>query len=214
LSIDSTSQLDVGNGYLDVSGSSLAYVDSLIAEGYANGSWTGSGITSSAAAADSTHLTALGAILNTANSTRLYGSGTALGLFEGSNPAGSDVLVKYTYYGDANLNGKVDGSDYSLIDNGFANSTTLSGWYNGDFNYDGVINGSDYTLIDNAFNRQGAVFTASIATPAAQIAKTSVGNTLGTMPTTFTPTNTSLFSNKKVGTSLIDQLLSELVTSN
>ena len=28
----------------------------------------------------------------------------------------NDVLVKYTYYGDANLDGKVDGSDYSRID--------------------------------------------------------------------------------------------------
>ena len=61
--------------------------------------------------------------------------------------------MKYTYYGDANLDGKVDASDYSLIDNGYLNH--LTGWYNGDFNYDGVINGSDYTLIDNAFNMQG-----------------------------------------------------------
>jgi hypothetical protein len=75
------------------------------------------------------------------------------------------VLVKYTYYGDANLDGAVDGSDYTLIDNGFTNH--LSGWQNGDFNYDGVVDGSDYTLIDNAFNTQGASLGSN---PAALIA--------------------------------------------
>ena len=64
------------------------------------------------------------------------------------------MLVRYTYYGDANLDGKVDGGDYSRIDNGYLQQ--LTGWYNGDFNYDNAIDGSDYTLIDNAFNTQGA----------------------------------------------------------
>jgi hypothetical protein len=71
------------------------------------------------------------------------------------------VLVKYTYYGDANLDGQVDGSDYTKIDNGFNNH--LTGWINGDFNYDGAVDGSDYTLIDNAFNTQSASIAASIA---------------------------------------------------
>jgi len=79
----------------------------------------------------------------------------------------TDVLVKYTYYGDANLDGIVDGSDYSRIDNAFltdqSNATAATGWGNGDFNYDGVTNGSDYTLIDNAFNSQGASLAAALA---------------------------------------------------
>jgi hypothetical protein len=69
--------------------------------------------------------------------------------------------VKYTYYGDANLDGVVDGSDYTKIDNGYHNK--LTGWANGDFNYDGVIDGSDYTLIDNSFNTQGGSLASSIA---------------------------------------------------
>jgi len=79
------------------------------------------------------------------------------------------VLIKYTYYGDANLDGVVDGSDYTRIDSGYITSGS-TGWMNGDFNYDGVINGSDYTLIDNAFNTQGAQLAAAIASPTAQIA--------------------------------------------
>jgi fibronectin type 3 domain-containing protein len=77
---------------------------------------------------------------------------------------GNSVVARYTYYGDANLDGKVDGSDYSRIDFGYLSHA--HGWENGDFNYDGVIDGSDYTLIDNAFNQQGGAISAS---PAARI---------------------------------------------
>ena len=55
--------------------------------------------------------------------------------------------MKYTYFGDANLDGVVNASDYTLIDNGFNSQTSgplLTGWFNGDFNYDGVVNGDDY----------------------------------------------------------------------
>jgi hypothetical protein len=153
-----TARLDLGNNDLDLPGASLATVTSQIAQGYAFGSWNGTGgITSSAAAADTSHLTALGVILNDQAGTRLYSS---TNLFDTIAPAPYDVLVKYTWDGDANLDGKVDGSDYSLIDAGYASNqpgfkgTILTGWYNGDFNYDGVIDGSDYALIDNAFNNQ------------------------------------------------------------
>jgi hypothetical protein len=72
----------------------------------------------------------------------------------------TDVLVKYTYFGDANLDGMVNGSDYTLIDNGY--NSGLSGWRNGDFNYDGVIDGDDYMLIDNAFNTQGSPLAVGV----------------------------------------------------
>ncbi len=167
------STLNVNNNDLDLPGASLATISALTGNGYNGGAWTGYGITSGAAAADSTHLTALGVISNNANGTTLYNAGTAgLGKFDGIIPGSNDVLVKYTYYGDANLDGKVDGSDYSLIDAGFASQSLATGWYNGDFNYDNTIDGSDYTLIDNAFNTQGGNLTATaiVATPAAQVA--------------------------------------------
>jgi hypothetical protein len=103
------------------------------------GYWNGtSGIISTTAAADSTHLTTLG-----------YRTGGVT--FDGQGTSSSDVLVKYTYYGDANLDGTVDGADYQQIDNGFGEH--LTGWQNGDFNYDGVVDGSDFSLIDNSFNQ-------------------------------------------------------------
>jgi hypothetical protein len=163
--------LDLSNNAMVVHGGSLSAVTSAVAAGYnATGVlWTGPGIDSSAAAADTTHLTALGVIANSLNgSTPLYGSGDRLGLFDGTSPAASDILVRYTYYGDANLNGKVDSTDYALIDNGYLGH--LTGWINGDFNYDGIVNGSDYTLIDNAFNTQGASLASEVASSTSQIA--------------------------------------------
>jgi fibronectin-binding autotransporter adhesin len=171
--------LDIVSNDLDLPNTSIAAVTALVASGYnltGGARWNGPGITSSAAAADTSHLTAVGVILNTANGNQIYGQGAPLGSFDGDNPPSSgDILVKYTYFGDANLDGKVDGSDYSLIDAGYASQKTgtkLSGWYNGDFNYDGTVDGSDYALIDNAFNNQGApaVSQALTASSTAQVA--------------------------------------------
>jgi uncharacterized repeat protein (TIGR03803 family) len=166
--------LDLGNNDLDVAQGNVAQLTSEVAQGFATGA---NGIYSSAAAADSTHLTTLGVIQNSVDGTTtgaaLYGDGSPLGTFDGTNPANTDVLVKYTYFGDANLDGKVDGSDYTRIDAGFLSrgaSHPLTGWFIGDFNYDGVINGSDYTLIDNAFNRQGAQISALLEEPTAAVA--------------------------------------------
>ena len=151
-------------------------------EGCNLGNWQGSGgILSSAAAADTTHLTALGVIQNSTNGSP---TGTALYTsFDGQPVLDSDVLVKFTYYGDTNLDGKVDGSDYSRIDNGYLTHTT--GWYNGDFNYDGVVNGSDYTLIDNAFNSQGTQLTSQIADPTASITAQLAGTSTVPEPATL-----------------------------
>jgi hypothetical protein len=166
--------LDIGVNDLDLPNTTLAAINGYVASGYNyvhGGNWAGTGITSSAAAADTAHLTAVGVILNNVNGVPLYGQGAVLGSLDGATPpSGGDVLVKYTYFGDANLSGKVDGSDYSLADAGYAtwkpgfNGTRLTGWYNGDFNYDGTVDGSDYALLDNAFNNQGAPAVAAALT--------------------------------------------------
>ena len=75
--------------------------------------------------------------------------------------AAADVLVMYTYGGDANLDGKINVDDYGHIDFNIALGT--SGWFNGDFNYDGKVNVDDYGIIDFNVGIQGAPFpTASL----------------------------------------------------
>jgi fibronectin-binding autotransporter adhesin len=164
--------LDLTRNDLDISSGQLSDVTNQLREGYNNGTWTGfGGITSSAAAADTTHLTALGVIQNNQGGSPLFSLAHP---FDGTTPGVGDILVKYTYYGDTNLDGQVGGSDYSRIDSAYlanqSNPGEYTGWFNGDFNYDGVIDGSDYTLMDNAFNSQGASLASEIATPTAEVA--------------------------------------------
>jgi autotransporter-associated beta strand protein len=157
--------IDITNNALLVHNGAIGTINAEVAQAYANGTWTGTNasggvITSSIAAGSTSHLTAVGVATN-------------LSTFEGLAVASTDVLVKYTYYGDALLTGSVTSADYTQIDAGFLSqnsSTPLTGWQNGDFNYDNVINGSDYTLIDNAFNTQGAQISTELATATAQIA--------------------------------------------
>jgi hypothetical protein len=65
--------------------------------------------------------------------------------FNGIAIDGSTVVGKYTYFGDANLDGKVTGDDYVSVD---ANLGTGDSWLEGDFNMNGVTTGDDYVAID------------------------------------------------------------------
>jgi autotransporter-associated beta strand protein len=159
--------IDITNNALVIKNAngSIGTISSEIAVGYSGGAWN--------ANSDSSHLTSLAVITSSTaefDSKHLTAVGVATGLtsFEGGTVSASDVLIKYTYYGDALLTGSVTTADYAAIDNGFL--TRATGWQNGDFNYDGSVNGSDYTLIDNAFNTQGAQLLSQIASPTAQIA--------------------------------------------
>jgi autotransporter-associated beta strand protein len=116
--------------------------------------WTGNGIVSSMSGNGSTSYTAVGVAVN--DFALLGGSqtGAIYSTFDGQDVGVNDVLVKYTYFGDADLDGAVTTNDYFQIDNGFLGSKT--GWINGDFDYDGAVTTNDYFLIDNAFLGQGS----------------------------------------------------------
>ena len=160
-----TSKFDVSSAPVALAGASLATITNYAKVGAANGTFTGQGITSSIAAASAAHLLAVGVIQNNQNGTAIYGglSTDALQPFDGDlGVTPTDILIRLTYYGDANLDGAVNASDYALIDAGFVGKTT--GWLNGDFNYDGIVDGSDYALMDNAFNHQSAKLDNNVVT--------------------------------------------------
>jgi fibronectin type 3 domain-containing protein len=149
-----TGTVDLGGNVLIVHGGNLTNLTNQLRMGFnaAGGYWNGTGIMSSAAQSMGNYLTTLGAIqnLNTA------GTGVAYATFDGvTGLTTNDILVKYTYYGGADLSGSVTANDYTIIDahNGMTAGAT---WGQGDFNYDGKVDGSDYSLIDNAFNMQGS----------------------------------------------------------
>ena len=131
--------------------SPITSIQAAINSARAGGAWTGLGITSSSAKNNASHNTTLG-VLESAQFDSLYTPTTP---FDGIDPDATAVLVKYTYYGDANFSGTVTFDDYVKIDTGFNAHTT--GWLNGDFNGDGAVNFDDYVLIDTSFNNQGPV---------------------------------------------------------
>src|SRR4051812_42789557 len=81
--------------------------------------------------------------------------------FAGEAIDSTAVLVKYTYYGDADFNGIVNFDDYVRTDDGFNNHR--SGWLNGDFDLNGTVNFDDYVLIDLAFNTQSGTLGRGLA---------------------------------------------------
>ena len=151
-----TATLDLADNDLVVAGGSRSTVEAQVKTARNSGAWTGAGITSSAARANAAATTGLG-VLTGAEYTSLGGTGT----FAGQTYSAADVLVKYTWNGDANFDGAIGFDDYVRIDTGF--NTALTGWANGDFNYDGVVNFDDYVLIDVAFNAQNGTLANAIA---------------------------------------------------
>ena len=129
----------------------ITSIAALIASGYNAGSWNGNGIISS-----------------TAQTTGAsYGLGYADAADPG-NPAGlasGQIEIMYTLLGDANLDGKVNGTDFNLMATNF-NQAVTNGWDEGDFNYDGKVNGTDFVFLSANFNQSSVIASAAVVTPA------------------------------------------------
>ena len=68
----------------------------------------------------------------------------------------TDILVKYTYIGDANVDGQVDSDDFNQFLFGFNGGTADEVWLNGDFDYDGDVNSDDFNYFLLGFNAYNA----------------------------------------------------------
>jgi hypothetical protein len=151
LSVDTAagSKLDITNNGMVVRNSTLSAVQALIKAGSNAGAWNGPGITSSTAAGDASKVTAIGS----GNAATLSRSA-----FQGITGLGSsDVLVKYTYYGDADLSGAITLDDFMLFLQGYQAGGTS--WLQGDFDYSGVVTLDDFTLFLQGYQRQSAPLT-------------------------------------------------------
>ena len=151
-----TGRLNLNDSPLIVLSTAPASVEEMVRLGRNGGAWNGHGIVTSMPDALS-GLTSLGVATAAQAGHAIFG---------GVSVDGDDVLVMYTYAGDANLDGLISGDDYSVID--FASGVPgASGWANGDFNYDQVISGDDYSIIDFNLMAQGEPFAAGGTTSVA-----------------------------------------------
>jgi hypothetical protein len=130
--------------------------------------WNGpviTGINSPPSGLDPRLLTAIGAMINDNGAGSPIYTTFPPGATNGTATSINDILVRTTYFGDANLDGLVDGVDFALLNNGYANG--LSGWSNGDFSYGSVIDGVDFALLNNAYgNLGGNGVTTPVPVPA------------------------------------------------
>ena len=120
-------KLVVTNGTLVAwNGTAYSGVTGMIQTGLAGGTWAGSGIITSQSSAKvgGQFLTTLA--VDSASDAG-YGGTTTFG---GQTVNRANTLVMYTYTGDMNLDGKINGDDYFKIDQGYMGS--LTGYANGD----------------------------------------------------------------------------------
>ncbi len=133
LTILTGSTLDLTNNHLIINyaggADPVATIRQYLQSGYNNGAWNGTGISSSTAAAASSY--ALG-----------YADG-ADGIVAGLSSG--QIEVKYTLYGDANLDGVVNGNDFAILATHLGRA--LKSWDQGDFTYAGAVSGEDFALL-------------------------------------------------------------------
>ncbi len=161
LSIDPTtgSAMDLGDNTVIVNSASISTIRGYLIAGYNGGSWNGPGIFSSAVASQN----ALGGFQ--------YGIGWASGS-DGTNAVSTlssgQVELRYTLLGDANLDGTVNGSDFSILAANFGLGVT--NWDQGNFLYGSSVNGSDFSALAANFGQgdsyPGVAGSSSEVTPA------------------------------------------------
>ena len=146
LNVTGTGALDITNNalILDYTGASPlpTTVLPLLTSGYAGGAWTGAGITSSTAAATAGHAVGYGeasAVFSTFPAT-----------FAGQSVDNTTVLLRYTRYGDANLDQQVNLQDFNRLAGNFGTSGTAL-WTQGNFNFDNQVNLQDFNRLASNF---------------------------------------------------------------
>ena len=176
LTIAPTGVLNLKTNNLIVKSGSLGTITGYIKTGLNNGPnayWDGPGINSSDAQDLNNPFYAVGVVDNAVVQYTTWPflpdpSGPFMPPLPGTHPTPlfTEILAKYTYWGDANVDGIVDAQDYALIDVGSGNidpNTLLpidpffTGWLFGDFAYHGTVDGTDYALIDIGYGQYTAV---------------------------------------------------------
>jgi hypothetical protein len=157
VTISGNGQMDVNNNHFFINygaGSDpIVTIYGYLKSGYNSGNWNGPGIMSTAASTQD----AIGGSLK-------YGIGWADGKDKIATSISSGTIeLKYTLLGDANLDGTVNGSDFSLLAANFGLGVT--NWDQGNFLFTSSVNGSDFSALAANFGQGDSGADASV-TPA------------------------------------------------
>jgi hypothetical protein len=127
----------------------LSTVHGYVTTGRNGGAWNGnSGIVTSMSPAIAPNFLRTLGVADAVN-VPTYGAAPTAS-WRGQTVDKSAVLVRYTYTGDATLDGSIDGDDYFAIDAGFPGA---SNYFQGNFDYTGGVNADDFFLIDANYSR-------------------------------------------------------------
>ena len=170
LSIGTGSKLDINDNALIVNytgASPEAAIRAKIIEGrggvgLGNGTWTGNGITSSAAAAANA--------LNPESRSVGYANNGSLPLgayttFRGQPLDATSVVITFTVTADADLDGKVDDDDVTITNATYAPGVAQPHWALGDFDYNNFVDDDDVTLV-GALYKADQAFSHTSPAPA------------------------------------------------
>lgn len=143
--------LDLGASDLIVRGGSaqLATLRQYVSAWYQGGTPVAQGIGTSLGLSPSSPY-ALSVFLNTTTGGLPFFSS-----YDGVSLAAGDVLVKFTYKGDTNLDGVVNGIDLANVIEGLSTPGANS-WAQGDLNYDGQVTLADLAIYNFGVANQGA----------------------------------------------------------
>ena len=190
-----TSKVNLGTGslivdYADGGPSPRAQIEGYVKAGMGpkdaigRSHWDGTGgIMSSTANAN--YLTAAVGVMD--NTFDFEGSRPVKTTFGGQTVDATSVLVRYTWWGDMNLDGKVDYNDVSILVYYYYHPPAADkmGWQTGDLNYDGVINYDDVSLMVYGYYHQGGPLgEAAEAAPMEVTGATMTPATSGTVTVT------------------------------
>ena len=157
LALSLTGQANLNNNRMIVdyppsSPTPLPMIRALLTSGYAGGGWNGPGL--GTALGDASQFA-----LGYAEATDLFTTFPAT--FVGEPIDSTSVLVRYTRYGDANLNGQTTIADFAILASNF---NAAGPWARGDFNFDLMIGIADFALLAGNFH-QSASDTPAAAGP-------------------------------------------------
>jgi hypothetical protein len=171
LSLATGATLDLGNGaiVLDYSGQSPVelvrekIISGRTRAGLGEGTWTGTGITSSAAAAANQVNSETRAVGYAENSLLPLGAYTT---YRGVPVDDTSLLITFTRTGDANLDGWVNDDDVTILGATYNPFALNPDWAQGDFDYNGRIEDDDVTVIGSFYDPEAGGFEQAIAVAA------------------------------------------------